>query len=73
MNYREFGKTGEKISAIGFGCMRLPEYESSDGKKHVDLEKSDLMIKTAFEKEMQKHRLILTKMQKKDLTPRKFK
>lgn len=50
MIYREFGKTGEKISAIGFGCMRLPEYESADGKKHVDLEKSDLMIKTAFEK-----------------------
>lgn len=49
MNYREFGKTGEKISAIGFGCMRLPEYEEN-GKKFVDLEKSDLMIKTAFEK-----------------------
>lgn len=49
MNYREFGKTGEKISAIGFGCMRLPEYEEN-GKMHVDLEKSDLMIKTAYEK-----------------------
>ena len=49
MNYREFGKTGEKISAMGFGCMRLPEYEEN-GKHFVDLEKSDLMIKTAYEK-----------------------
>ena len=31
MNYRQFGNTGEKISALGFGCMRFPEYEK-DGK-----------------------------------------
>ena len=38
MNYREFGKTGHKISALGFGCMRFPEYEK-DGQKFVDQEK----------------------------------
>lgn len=49
MIYRDFGKTGEKISAIGFGCMRFPEYEK-DGKHFVDTDKTDEMLKTAFER-----------------------
>jgi len=24
MKYREFGKSGKKVSLLGFGCMRLP-------------------------------------------------
>ena len=24
MLYREFGRTGEQVSILGFGCMRLP-------------------------------------------------
>ena len=47
MNYREFGKTGEKISALGFGCMRFPEY-TKDGKSIVDGEKVDEMIAYAY-------------------------
>jgi predicted aldo/keto reductase-like oxidoreductase len=48
VNYREFGKTGEKISALGFGCMRLPEYEEG-GKHFIHQEKVDEMLAYAFE------------------------
>ena len=48
MNYREFGKTGEKISALGFGCMRLPEYEEG-GKHFIVQEKVDEMLACAYE------------------------
>lgn len=48
MNYRKFGNTGEKISALGFGCMRFPEYKV-DEKNFVDTEKVDEMIKYAYE------------------------
>lgn len=47
MIYRKFGTTGEMISALGFGCMRFPEYEK-DGKMVVDIEKTDEMIAEAY-------------------------
>ena len=46
MQYRKFGKIGKMISALGFGCMRLPEYEK-DGKWHVDEEKFIPMFQKA--------------------------
>ena len=48
MNYRDFGKTGEKISALGFGCMRLPEYKEGD-KNFVNQDKVDEMLAFAYE------------------------
>ena len=48
MNYRDFGATGERISALGFGCMRFPEYTKNE-KSFVDQEKTDEMIAYAYE------------------------
>lgn len=48
MNYRDFGKTGEKISALGFGCMRFPEYREGE-ISYVDQEKVDEMIAYAYD------------------------
>ena len=41
MQYRDFGKTGEKVSALGFGCMRLP---TLDNYKHSIDEKEAIRI-----------------------------
>lgn len=48
MKYRDFGKTGLKISQLGFGCMRLPEFEK-DGKWYIDEEKAIPMIQRGYE------------------------
>ncbi len=48
MEYREFGKTGIKISALGFGAMRLP-YKDSGDKRVLDYDESIRIIHRAFE------------------------
>lgn len=48
MQYRDYGNTGIKLSALGFGAMRLPEV-NLNGKVEVDEEKSIQMIRRAFE------------------------
>lgn len=47
MQYRKFGNTGIQISALGFGAMRLPEYEK-DGQWFIKDEAID-MIRRAFD------------------------
>jgi predicted aldo/keto reductase-like oxidoreductase len=49
MLYRDFGKTGVKISALGFGGMRLPMVDR-DGDSFVDEDIAIPLIHRAFEK-----------------------
>lgn len=46
MIYRKFGNTGAEISALGYGCMRLPEAEV-DGKWTLDYDKATEMLRHA--------------------------
>lgn len=48
MRYKDLGKTGIKISTLGFGCMRLPMVDAG-GKKVVDQDKVNEMLKRAYE------------------------
>ena len=47
MQYRDFGKTGFKVSAFGMGCMRLPRVVGGRNEGDVDREKSWEMIRYA--------------------------
>lgn len=44
MKYRTLGKTGEKVSALGFGCMRFPQ---KDGK--IDRAEATKMLRSAID------------------------
>ena len=48
MEYTTFGKTGYKVSKLGFGAMRLPVVEVS-GKKDIDYDKAVPMMQRAFD------------------------
>ena len=48
MIYKDFGNTGLKVSALGFGCMRLPMI-SRDGENMVDDELATPLLRRAVE------------------------
>lgn len=48
MKYRSFGSTGEKVSPLGFGCMRLPEVQIN-GEWYINEELALPLLYKAFE------------------------
>ena len=49
MQYYKFGNTGINISALGFGCMRLKEFQDENGNWQVDQEHTTEMLMKAYE------------------------
>jgi len=47
MNYRLMGNTGKKVSALGFGCMRLPILDGDNSK--IDKPQAEKMIEYALD------------------------
>lgn len=47
MHYREMGKTGVQVSGLGFGAMRLPLIEGTDGE--IDEQEAIAMIRTSID------------------------
>lgn len=49
MQYRSFGKHGIKVSALGFGAMRLPTIETGKGQNAIDEPEAIKMIRHAID------------------------
>jgi predicted aldo/keto reductase-like oxidoreductase len=49
MKYREFGNSGWKVSALGFGCMRLPTTDGTIIGPNVDEDQATAIIRHAID------------------------
>ena len=49
MIYREMKKTGDKLSSLGFGCMRLPQKKGHPGDGKIDEDRATKQIRTAID------------------------
>lgn len=49
MRYRKFGKLGTKVSALGFGCMRLPTRDGIPQSENIDEPETIRMIRYAID------------------------
>ena len=50
MQYRPFGNAGWQVSALGFGCMRLPTYDNNPRSGNVDEEETIKMVRYAIDR-----------------------
>lgn len=49
MTYRTNPKTGEKVSILGYGCMRWPKKQNENGEEEFDQETINRLVDTALE------------------------
>lgn len=49
MKHRNMGTTGDQVSALGFGCMRLPLTDDGGDRTKIDYEKAVPMLRRAID------------------------
>lgn len=49
MLYRKVEKTGDELSILGFGCMRLPQKSGTPGQGKIDEERAEKQVRTAID------------------------
>jgi len=50
LKYRSFGNSGWQVSALGFGCMRLPTYDNNPMSGNVNEEETIKMVRYAIDR-----------------------